>query len=301
MPSKILTDLAPELLIQILKSSDNFADVTSLSSSSRKMFIVWEMNIDTICEAVLARTIDCFEQACGLLAAQERAEGEEHSVFGYQSAVDRTRWVLEDADLAARALVHFEKHAFYYCSLGADRSFGRDTFSATERTEFLRAHYRASTLATLSKEPLPSGLLSTWNLLDLEQVKDVVEWIVIYGDQDEKLDLGLGYCDHGLGRQATGGRPSLNDWKKVRGSLAYLKMDLYGLQLKTNMERHFRFLFNSFLIYDDCRPDFKYSRGEWLQDLLPLVQQRGIHCNIRYKLSEAWVRLVVEGEIPKHL
>lgn len=57
MPSKTLTDLAPELLIQILKSSDSFADVTSLSSTSRKMFIIWETNNDVICDTILARTV----------------------------------------------------------------------------------------------------------------------------------------------------------------------------------------------------------------------------------------------------
>ena len=83
MPSKRLTDLAPEPIIQILKISDKFADLTSLASSSRKMFIIWKMNIDAICEAVLVCTVQPFAQARALFAAQEKAEGEKHSVFGY--------------------------------------------------------------------------------------------------------------------------------------------------------------------------------------------------------------------------
>ena len=85
MPSKILTDLAPELIIQILKSSDSFADLTSLSSASRKLFIIWKTNDDAICEAILARRVPCYEQVQELLAAQKKAEGNDHSAFGYQS------------------------------------------------------------------------------------------------------------------------------------------------------------------------------------------------------------------------
>ena len=83
MPSRTMTDLAPELLIQILKSSDSFADVTSLSSTSRKMFIVWKMNLEVICKAILARTVPYYAQARELVDAQEKAQGDEHSVSGY--------------------------------------------------------------------------------------------------------------------------------------------------------------------------------------------------------------------------
>lgn len=97
MPSKILPDLAPELIIQILKSSDSFADLTSLSSASRKLFIIWRTNDGAICEAVLARTVPCYEQVQELLAAQEKAEDDEHFVFGFQSAIDRAKWILKEA------------------------------------------------------------------------------------------------------------------------------------------------------------------------------------------------------------
>ena len=109
MPSKILSDLAPELIIQILKSADSFADLTSLSSTSRKLFIIWKTNDGAICEVVLARTVPCYEQIQELLTAQERAEGDEHFVFGFHSAVDRAKWILKQVDTAARALVYYEE------------------------------------------------------------------------------------------------------------------------------------------------------------------------------------------------
>ena len=57
MPPKHLTDLAPELIIQILKSSNDFADLTSLGSASRKLFVILNANYDAIFEAVLPRAV----------------------------------------------------------------------------------------------------------------------------------------------------------------------------------------------------------------------------------------------------
>ena len=108
MPSKTLTDLASQLLIHIFKSSDSFADVTSLSSISRRMFIIWKTNVDVIGDAILPRTVSCFAQARELVEAQEKATGNEHSVLGCQSAVDRAQWMLKGPDTAANAFIYFE-------------------------------------------------------------------------------------------------------------------------------------------------------------------------------------------------
>ena len=167
MPSQILTDLAPELIIQILKSSDSFADLTSISSTSRKMFLIWKMNIDSICEAVLARTVPCYAQARELIEAQEKAEGDEYSVIGYQSAIDRAKWMFKDADIAAYAVDVFQEMIF--------RKMTR-----ADQKDFIRAYYRATTLATLGEEPQSCPLLLSWNMLDFEQVNDVMKWLGCY-------------------------------------------------------------------------------------------------------------------------
>ena len=179
MPSKILTELAPELIIQILKSSDRFADLISLSSTSRKMFIIWKMNIDGICEAVVARCVPGYAQAKEVIEAQEKTEGDEHSGFGYKSAVDRAKWIFKDADIAAKALHYFEQWLFDSWT-NRRLSVKKAKLTLTEQKHFIRAYYRATILATLSEELLSCQLLLSWNMLDFEQVKDVMQWLGFY-------------------------------------------------------------------------------------------------------------------------
>ncbi len=244
MPSKILTDLAPELIIQILKSSDSFADLTSLSSTSRKMFIIWKTNIDGICEAILPRTVPYYAQARELIEAQEKAEGDEHSVFGYQSAVDRAKWMFEDADTAAKVLDHFEQ---WVCG----------KLSWAEQQDFIRAYYRATTLAILGEEPLSCQLLLSWTTLDFGQVKDVTEWLGIHCNDLQLRRLNLRVC-----REV---------WAKFHRSMVYTRWDLNGvtswLEQYTDTGRLF-----PFILHPPFR-EYKSNRGPRLADLLPLLSK----------------------------
>ena len=188
MAPTILTDLAPELLIQILKSADSFADVTSLSSTSRKMFILWKTNVDAICEAILPRLVDCFEQALEFLAAKEKVEGDKHAFFGHMTAVDRAEWMLRWADTAAKALVYFEENVI-------QNAHNEHLFrmTASDRVDFLRAYYRTATLATLAKGPLPCELLSSWDMLAFRQMMVVMRWLMAYAPPSERLEFGMEY------------------------------------------------------------------------------------------------------------
>lgn len=138
MPSKILTDLAPELIIQILKSSDSFADITVLSSTSRKVFIIWKRSVDTICNAVLKRTVPCFAQACELVDAEKKGGGHEHSILGYQSAVGRVQRMLQGADSAASAVAYLDKcNSNFWAKKG--RLAEKPIMTPAEKTDLLQA------------------------------------------------------------------------------------------------------------------------------------------------------------------
>ena len=178
MSSKLLTDLPAELLTQTLKSSDNFADVTSLSSTSRKLYIIWNTNMDAICETILPRNVPCFAQACELKDAQEKAEGDWHSVFSYQSTSDRVKRLLNGAAIAAVALRYFEKTVLRLC--GKSRPLVGIGLTLKKQTDFIRSFYRSVTLATLLEDSLRGELMSSWSHLDFEQVRDVVHWIGRY-------------------------------------------------------------------------------------------------------------------------
>lgn len=286
MPSTVLTDLAPELFIQILKSSESFADVTSFSSTSRKMFVIWKTNLDAICEAILPRTIDCFEEAQELLAAQERAEGEKHAVAGYRTALDRAKWMLEGADTAAIARRCFE-NCVIHC--GNQQNFSstwgiyppkRTVLTPNQCMDFLRAYYRAKTLATLAKGPLPYDMLSSWDMLAFGQMKDAMTWLMM-GD----LDPNLHHCDaYNMSRGVMIGE----DWPLIYDKIRALHEDIIDLPFSSNLEviTSASISFYGFLFYDFHQKSTNSNRGARLSDLLPLVRDGGYHYyNNMYELS----------------
>lgn len=287
MPSKILTDLAPELIIQILKSSDSFADLTSLSGASRKLFIIWKTNDDAICEAILARSVPCYEQVQELLAAQEKAEGDDHSVFGYQSATDRAKWMLKEAATAARALLYFEKNLRM---IWAENRFPVEqaVLTSAERTDFVRAYHRATTLVTLKEEPLPSQMLSSWDILDLRQVGDVMGWVGFYCFGGQLQDLGVRF-DYCYSDRIPAGITSGQKWTRVRSFLNNLRWDLYDFASESDQDRRMVSPCFPSIVRDRYRTQDQYrsNRGARLADLLALVREQGVRYNVKYKLSEA--------------
>ena len=282
MPSKILTDLAPELIIQVLKSSGSFADLASLSSTSRKLFIIWKTNNGAICEAVLARTLPCYEQVRELLAAQEKAESNEHLVFGLQSVIDRAKWILKEADTAAKALDYFEKGIR---ELWAGKIFpvAQAVLKLAERIDFIRAYYLAMTLATLKEEPLPSRVLSSWNTLDLKQVRDVMSWLGFHCAGNQQRDLGV-WFDYNSSHQNFFGIISGEKWKNVHSSLIYLTFDLQGLTACLDFDMSAPYFLS--LARDHYQDQYKSNRGARLADLLPKIRGRTAHYSVAYKLSE---------------
>lgn len=275
MPSTTLTDLAPELLIQVLKSSDTFADVTSLRGTSRKIFMIWKTNLGAIREAVLPRTIDCFEQARELLAAQERVGGERHVVHEHQTAMDRVKWMLKGADTAARALGYFEEKVIH----NQNRfEFGvyspkRIPLTPIESTDFIRAYYRAKTLATLAKGPLPCDMLSSWDMLAFKHMKDVMEW----------LTMGYSYGDPW---PTPGGLMLGEDWPTIYYKIKALRSDMISLPSKPSLDDNT--IASSTLYSIQFQPmSTSSNRGAQLADLLPLVREQGFHyCHKYYELSD---------------
>ena len=284
MSSKVLTDLPPELLIQILKSSDSFADVTSLSSTSRKSFIIWKTNMNAICETILQRNVPCFAQACELKDAQEKDEGDCHSVFSHQSTSDRVKWLLNGAAIAAQALRYFESTLFGL--YGKDRPLAGNALTLEERTDFIRSFYRAVTLAILLKDSIPGQLMSSWSHLDFEQVRDVIDWIGRYASDSPKgsLGLSLGYQESA---QSLTGQTRIERWRKLNWSLLYLGVDLYSL-VNVDTAKLAELLYPEFpyILHKRCQDTCKVSSTTRLEELFILLQRRGSLDNRAYKLSD---------------
>ena len=283
MSSKLLTDLPPELLIQILKSSDNFSDVTSLSSTSRKLFIIWKTNTDAICETILPRNVPCFAQACGLKDAQEKHQGDLRSVFSYQSTSDRVRWLMNGAAIAAQALRYFEKTLVRLYR--KNRPLAENGLTLEEQTDFIRSFYRAVTLAILFEDSLPGELMLSWSHLDFEQVRDVIHWIARYAPHGliENLGLSIGYQKSARTLTSTA---HFDIWKKLKCLMLYLGKDLYSLiKVDTATQPRLRYSEYPWILHNRCQDTRKVSNTTRLEELFILLQRRGSLYNTAYKLS----------------
>ena len=235
------------------------------------MFIIWKTNLDAICEAILPRAIDCFQQASELLAAQERAEGEVQAVAGFQTAMDRAKAMLKGADAAARAVGYFENTVqgrFKICSLYESPSPLRTALTPTESMDYIRAYYRAKTLATLAKGPLPCHILSSLDMLAYRQMKDAMDCLMMnraYIRNAYRSSIGVALGEN---------------WPLICRKIRAFHHDL-GL-LPSN-----RYLdVGCFLAYKYYRNPANPNRGARLSDLLPLVRDLGRHYrNKAYELS----------------
>ena len=67
-----LPNLAPELVVQIFNSIDDFATIAPRSRASSKFLKVGKANTVSIRDVVLLCAIDCYDEACELLEAQGR-------------------------------------------------------------------------------------------------------------------------------------------------------------------------------------------------------------------------------------
>lgn len=283
MPPKTLTDLAPELLIQIFKLSKNFTVATSLSRTSHKLFTVWQLNLEVICQAILPRTVRFYAQARELIDAQERVKGAERSVHGYQFSIDQAQRMWKGAETAADAFDYFQDCFLDSQPWGPEDN--REMLTRAEERDFRKAYYRATTLATLGEESLPSRMLSSWNRLELNQVRDVMDWVVVFHDEDDigqEIGVWFGHCSSPVPVGVTRGEV----WERISGYLKNLNCDLEeftskpdrapgrGLPLFYYTVRH---------RYQEKCESYKSTR---LADLLPLVRQKGPRYNTGYRLSE---------------
>lgn len=288
MLSKNLTDLAPELIIQILKSSDDFADLTSLGSASRKLFIIWKTNDNAICETVLARSVPCYKQIQEQLqvlldvqATRGPAESEEYSGFGFRSASDRAKRIVREADTAAKALVYFEDSI---CKLWVAIKFPveRALLTSAERTDFVRAYHRAVTLVTIRDNRLPYPLFTTWSNLDLKQVGDVMVWLKYFCpcDQLQKLVLWLDYrnLDHNIA-----GIIDSEYWNPISDCVFKLGMILLPLTSERDEDAVKLAPYFPSIVRNHYQDQYRSNRGACIGDLIALAKKQDSYYDIAWK------------------
>lgn len=293
MPSEILPNVAPELLIQIFKSLNSFADVTSLSSTCRKMSVVWKRNARVICDAILTRTIPCFTQAQDFINAQEKAESDKQPDFSHVSPFERARWRQESvrekaegdkqpgfghwspveraqrmikwADTTAKACSYFEDEAFGLWAL-SECPAERKKLTLAERTDFARAYYRATTYATLGKDFISDELMSSWDMIELGQLRDVIRFVLCHCNRDLKQELGVSFADCSS-KPWPVGLTSHISWMYLDGFTTLLETVLYRHTSKAEQDTKTDFKHFPSILRGRYPEEYKPNRGARLADV----------------------------------
>ena len=191
MAANSLPGFPTEIIIQIYILIANFATATALSSTSRRFRSIWETYSATICYAILVRTIACYDDAFGYVKAQplDDARSEKIRDTGLV-AIEVVKQFHENAAIACLALRYYEAQVSESVSCG---TFGPRNWERAQRTCFLQAWYRIHTLASLSSDPLPNGLLPSLSLLEFKQMMVVFCWLMYRCPEEQRVKLHICY------------------------------------------------------------------------------------------------------------
>lgn len=109
----MLSTLAPELILHIYKSLDDHHSITSLNTTSSQLYQVWRANAPGISDAVLQRSIDCYDDACELVRVQQQGSiGPQRVKNAYRMALDKNEQILSNHAVITLAREHSQGDRF---------------------------------------------------------------------------------------------------------------------------------------------------------------------------------------------
>ena len=154
----MLLSLPTELIVEVFNKTDSFTTAFALSHTCHRLRTIWKTNAI----AILPSVVECFPQALDLTQTQDiyrtdiydRIQEITHS---WQEVPTLHPELMErNATLVSRIFPYYEHNIINAFAL---RGIKRDTLNANERTDLLRAIYRAMTLAAAGKENCTSHSL----------------------------------------------------------------------------------------------------------------------------------------------
>ena len=99
---RTITDLPAEIILQIYGHLDSPSEIAALNSTSRTYNWIWRMNIASISNAVLSRSIDCYNSALEQFEVEERVKQVYCIILPHSAVVKRVRIALRQARDAIR-------------------------------------------------------------------------------------------------------------------------------------------------------------------------------------------------------
>lgn len=184
-----LSTLPTELIVHVFKSVNDLGSAAALSRTSRDLHTIWRYSLASICNAVLPRMVECYDEACLLLEATTTSTivASRSSVENKaQAAISRAQMLFTNARLAQDALTQFEievatlqailpEHMFECACAGK----GRDK-RGFDRVHILEGYYRAVSITHLvgkGETTLRQQILATMRLLDFLRMSEILEWL----------------------------------------------------------------------------------------------------------------------------
>lgn len=247
-----ITNLAPELILQIYQHLEQSRDITALNSTSQKLYSIWHLNAHSISDVVLPRAIDCYDSALELLEIQERVQGVDlgsaeplptihlreiqqqaktcvleartNGYWGrfsghipYQTVLDHNKEVTTIARKASHASSLFERGVLADSVSHLLRYPGH-----LSREDFSASFYRLCMLATLESNEAMASRVHSMETEEVDMMVEVAAYLAWWCPDKDKVFLGLSYRSKKKWRQT--GRPAWQCRMDIRWQQAFIEV-----------------------------------------------------------------------------
>ena len=290
-----LSDLPNELIVHVFKSVDNIGSAAALSQASHHLHKVWRYNLPSICDAVLPRMIECYEQAHQLLEARAKSDlvaGEwslsiEEKAY---AAILRSSVLFTNADIVHEALKWFEgdltahwedtPERFEQCACdgtGLDHHDNR-TLVRFSRRRFLQGCYRALSMIYWAEKSAKRRyqLLASMSLMDYFEMLEIMEWIVFYYGAEVYLDEDRALPGYDSRPRDPGEEAGVECIDDIMEGLTFLELLEEDLSMFSGIEKPVNMMFwdpgpsYQLILHDDCLNNgIKKAESIALADILP--------------------------------
>ncbi|KAL6716491.1 hypothetical protein ACLMJK_006058 [Lecanora helva] len=200
MAPPCLSNMPPEILINIFRYAPSVSAASALSQTSSALHDVWTANIPRICDATLERGIECYKEANELFEAQEETDPvlealqkrlrsisksrrrnlPENQYLARvsvvtQKAIEKTRRMLANAKMMESVLGRFDVDEL--CSPTQHNIKLTRDLTSKERERFIKAYYRVTCITTLADHVHPARHLASLNRFEIFQMDQVMSFM----------------------------------------------------------------------------------------------------------------------------
>ena len=222
MPAAPINTLAAEVVSQVFRSREDFLSATNLSKASRRFQAVWQQDIDQISYAILQNSIECTHQVYEYLSAS--IEVGKTTLHGNkrEMATAKTLVIKDRASNAGKAIFLFMKFV-------SNQSPKEAAITPTTRRDFIKAYHRAWTLATLAPQSPPHQMITSMDLLELLQLREVLMWMRMETNDFDRAELGYSYNFRDFFTPVDYSEATFHTWNHVQKSVENIVENLGSL------------------------------------------------------------------------